>query len=88
MASFRVKFVNRLTSSDGHPFKTLQRIVRVRSHSPEEAIEIAKRRFERLERIADWTLHAQAVEIECEEEATRARRKPDEGEQRKPRGAR
>jgi hypothetical protein len=69
MPSFRVKFINTLLSSDGHPFKVLQRLICIRRcRTADEAIAVAKRRFERLEHVADWSLHAQSVEVECEDD--------------------
>jgi len=67
MTSYRVKFFKNLVSSDGHPFKCLQRVVHVRhSRSPERAIEAAKHRFRRSEHVTDWKHHADTLETEIE----------------------
>ena len=65
MAKYRVSFFKNLVSSDGHPFKVLQRVVAVaRSQSPEDAVRAAQHRFEHLEGVPDWKLHADSIEIE------------------------
>jgi hypothetical protein len=66
MPSYRVKFLNRLLSSDGHPFTSVQRTVRVRADDPAQAAHLAQRRFEELEHVSDWRNHAQCVEVEPE----------------------
>jgi len=71
MATYRLKFFKNLVSSDGHPFKVLQRLVSVEeSNSIEDAIRVGKRRFERLEAIPDWKLHADVVEPTVDAEPT------------------
>ena len=67
MTRYLVKFFNHLLSSDGHPFKVLQRAILVQSDNAEEAARIGERRFERLEHIPDWRLHADAVETTPDE---------------------
>jgi len=63
MASYQVKFCKKLLSSDGHAFKVVQRVILVaRSKDAEDAALIAQRRFERLERVPDWRLHADFFE--------------------------
>lgn len=65
MQTFRVNFLNFLTNSTGHQFQCLQRVIPIgRAKSPERAIKAAQRRFERLERVPDWRLHAQSIEVE------------------------
>jgi len=67
MTTYHVKFFKSLLSSDGHPFKCLQRVVDVRHcKSPERAVEAAKHRFRRAEQLSDWKLHADAIETEVE----------------------
>ena len=45
MAEYQIKFFKNLVSSDGHPFKVLQRVISV-SHSQdcEDAVRIAQQR--------------------------------------------
>ena len=65
MPGFRVKFYNTLLSSDGHPRKVLQRMIELREpKTAGDALEIAKRDFERLECVPDWRLHAQCCEVD------------------------
>jgi hypothetical protein len=65
--SYQVSFFKDLLSSDGHQFRCLQRsIVIRRTKSEERALEAAKRRFERLCRVADWRLYADGVELEMD----------------------
>ena len=66
MPGYRVKFFKHLINCSGHPFKCLQRAIEIHeSGSPAEAIEAAQRRFERLQHVPDWRLHADAVECEA-----------------------
>jgi hypothetical protein len=65
MAGYKVNFFKDLLSSDGHPFKVLQRTITVaRSKTPDRAVEVAQRQFERVKNIPDWKLHADSVETE------------------------
>jgi hypothetical protein len=67
MTAYRVRFFKNLLSSDGHPFKCLQRVIDVRyCRSPERAVEAAKHRFRRTEHVSDWRLHADTLETEVE----------------------
>ena len=69
-----VKFFKNLVSSDGHPFKVLQRAIKVRhSKSRERAIKAAQHRFQRAEHVSDWKIHADAVEAEHDENKTNGR---------------
>jgi hypothetical protein len=71
MADYQIKFFKNLVSSDGHPFKVLQRVIISRSETCEDAIRIAQRRFEGLENVCDWRLHADFVEASADSEAPR-----------------
>jgi len=65
MADYRVSFFNTLPNSYGKPFKCLQRVITVSSaNDAEEALENAKREFERLEHVPNWKYHAQFLEVE------------------------
>ena len=64
MSDYRVSFFNRLVNSYGKPFKCLQRVITVSSADAEEALENAKREFERLEHVTNWKYHAQFLEVE------------------------
>jgi hypothetical protein len=65
MADYRVSFFNSLLNSYGKPFKCLQRVITVSSaNDAEQALEKAKREFERLENAPNWKCHAQFLEVE------------------------
>ena len=63
MSTYQVSFFKNLLSSDGHPFKCLQRQIDIRNvESPEQAEESALRAFEALYR-CPWKLHADSIEV-------------------------
>jgi hypothetical protein len=63
-----VKFFKNLVSSDGHPFKVLQRAIDVRrSKSQDRAIEAAQHRFKRAKHVSDWKIHADSMEAEIKD---------------------
>jgi len=65
MTRYRVSFFNYLINSSGHEFKCLQRSLIIREAADEaEALEIAKRKFERSECISNWRCHAHLAEVE------------------------
>ena len=67
MCRYRVIFFKVLLGIDGHPDKCLQQsIVIRRARSAERAVEAAKRRYERRCHVADWSLHADGVELEID----------------------
>jgi hypothetical protein len=71
MSIYHFKFFKNLLSADGHPFNVLQGTIDVRrSRSPERAMRAAKRRFARARNVSDWTLHADAIEPEVENDKT------------------
>lgn len=65
MTGYRVRFFKRLVSSQGMPFKSLQREIEiVWAKTALEAEVIAEREFERERLIPDWHIHADSVETE------------------------
>jgi hypothetical protein len=51
-----------------HPFKCLQLTIEIPdAKNTDRAIKAAKRHFERLRRVPDWTLHADTFEVEIGE---------------------
>lgn len=61
---YRVHFLNEFARNSS-VIRACQRTITIRSaRSPERAIEAAKKRFARIERIRDWRIHAQIVELE------------------------
>jgi len=65
MSGYRICFFNDLSNDRGHMFHCCQRTVEIRAaKSKERAIEAAKRRFARAERVSHWGAHARSFEIE------------------------
>ena len=66
MSTYRVSFFKNLLSSDGHPFKCLQRRIDVTdAESAAQAAESASRAFEALSG-CPWKLHADSIEINAD----------------------
>jgi hypothetical protein len=69
--NYQIKFYKHLLSSDGHRFKVLQRVIAVdQSDSSDDAVRVAQRRFEGLENVGDWRLHADCIEACVEQQRT------------------
>jgi hypothetical protein len=67
MTTYKVNFFKDLMSSDGHQFKCLQRAVEIRrARSVERAIQAAERRYARVHRVSDWSVHADSFEVEID----------------------
>jgi hypothetical protein len=67
MRRYNVSFFKNLLSSDGHRFRCPQQVIAVDSDSREEAVELAKQKFEDDSHISDWHLHAdEIVADDCE----------------------
>ena len=63
MSTYHVSFFKNLLSSDGHPFKCLQRRIDVSDvESATQATESASRAFEALYG-CPWRLHADSIEV-------------------------
>jgi hypothetical protein len=63
MSTYHVSFFKNLLSSDGHPFKCLQRRIAVTdAESSAQAAELASRSFEAVCG-CPWKLHADSMEI-------------------------
>ena len=75
MPSYRVSFFNDIPRN-AKLFHCCQRSIVVRAaRSPERAVEVAKKRFARLEGICNWNIHAGRIELEVIDLPT----KPDGG---------
>jgi hypothetical protein len=71
MSRYRVSFFKTLLSSDGHPFKCLQLTIEIPgARNTDRAIKTAKRQYERLRCVPDWTLHADTFEVEIDGKKT------------------
>ena len=65
MSHYRVSYFKKLLSSDGHPFKCLQkRFDIVNSENAEQAAEVATRQFEKLHGCQNWKVFADSIEVE------------------------
>ena len=62
MRKFHISFFKHILSSDGHPFKCLQKTIDVRETSADKAIENAKRSFE--QEGHSWRDFADTLEVE------------------------
>lgn len=63
MSGFRVSFFNVIPDSTGHDHDCCQRTIDVpEAGGSKEAVELAKREFERLEGVAHWRVHAEFVD--------------------------
>jgi hypothetical protein len=72
MSAYVVSFFNELCNSRGQQHKVCQsRVVIRRARSEDRAIEAAKKRFARAERIQDWKIRAQQFEVELVGEGER-----------------
>jgi hypothetical protein len=66
MSTYRVSFFKKLLSSDGHPFKCLQRRIDVTdAESATQAVESASRSFEAFYG-CPWKLHADSIEVNAD----------------------
>jgi hypothetical protein len=65
MTAYRIRFMNALTNSSGHAFQCCQRTIEIRAaKSRDRAIEAAKHRFARHERVPHWHVRAHSLEVE------------------------
>jgi hypothetical protein len=63
MPSYRVSFINDIPRNE-KLFHCCQRSIVVRAaRSPERAVEVAKKRFARLEGVSNWNVHAGRIEL-------------------------
>jgi hypothetical protein len=73
MAAYEVHFYKRLLSSDGHSFKCLQQTIQIcRAKSFDRAVQAAERKYERSQRVSDWKLRADSLELHCHSYSQRA----------------
>jgi hypothetical protein len=70
MTTYRVSFFNDLVNCYGRAAQVWQRTIEIhRARSEDRALEAAKRRFARAEKVACWDLRARRFEVEAIEEA-------------------
>jgi hypothetical protein len=67
MSRYLVTFFKRLSNSDGHIFNCPQQSIEIQcAKSVDHAIQAAERRYERLCKLTDWTLHADTLEVKID----------------------
>ena len=73
MTSYRVTFFKNLVNSNGHQFTCPQGTIEIlRARNYRRAFQAAERRYERVKKIANWTLYADFAELETNEANARA----------------
>lgn len=65
MQRFRVKFLKKVHDATGHEHKICQREFEVDAESEAAAIEKAKTLFSSAEHSGEWSLRADAIEVEA-----------------------
>jgi hypothetical protein len=65
MPHFRVKFLKNVSDATGHEHKMCQREIDVEAETEAAAIEEAKTRFSSAEHSGEWSLRADAIEVEA-----------------------
>jgi len=74
MTYYRICFIKTLCDDTGHPHKCIEGIVDIhRARSRDRAIQAAKHRFERMKRIPQWDLYADAFEVDIAKAGQRQR---------------
>lgn len=74
MRQYRVSFFKNILSSDGHPFKCLQRSIDVVEKTEKRAFDKARSQFES-DTHGPWMSHADVYEVEeCGSEREKSRR--------------
>ena len=65
MKSYQISFFNELLNDFGREFYCCQRVIEIRlAKSRERAVEAAKRRFERQEKVSNWLIHARSFNVQ------------------------
>ncbi|RXH07476.1 hypothetical protein [Bradyrhizobium guangzhouense] len=64
MAHFTVRFLKNVISDQGKSREVCQRTVDVDAHDATEAASLAQRQFCELREIADWSLHADRIDVQ------------------------
>jgi hypothetical protein len=63
MARFIVRFLKDVLGENGHETEVCQSYLEVEAANPTEAVELAKTKFCEKEILADWSLHADRVQV-------------------------
>ena len=69
MPHYHVRFIKNLCDDTGHQHKCVEGTVHIRrARDQDRAMRAAQHRFARSKRVPRWSLYADAVEVEIEEE--------------------
>jgi hypothetical protein len=63
MAHYVVRFMKDILGENGRHAEVCQRLLEVEAASKHEATEIAKQKFCEMERLHEWSLHADRVHV-------------------------
>ena len=63
MSHFVVSFMKDVLGDNGRQVEICQRIVEIDAASEGEATELAKQKFCKAERLCEWSLHADRIQI-------------------------
>ncbi|HEY0330578.1 MAG TPA: hypothetical protein VGC77_15950 [Rhodopseudomonas sp.] len=63
MARYMVKFFKDILGDNGHHAEVCQHLLEVEAANSGDAGELAKRKFCEIERLSDWSLHADRLRV-------------------------
>jgi hypothetical protein len=63
VSRFVVRFMKDVLGDNGRPTEICQKILEIDAPSEDEAKEIAKQRFCEVERLCEWSLHADRIQV-------------------------
>jgi hypothetical protein len=63
MTRYVARFMKSVLGENGHEAEICQSSIEIEAHSQADAAELAKIRFCECERLKDWSLHADRVQI-------------------------
>jgi hypothetical protein len=65
MSHFVISFMKDVLGDNGRQIEICQRIVEIDAPSEGEATELAKLRFCKAERLGEWSLHADRIQVKA-----------------------
>ncbi|PZA11840.1 hypothetical protein DNX69_12120 [Rhodopseudomonas palustris] len=63
MSRYIVRFMKGILGENGRHEEVCQRLIEVDAETSHDAVELAKRRFCEQERLPEWSLHADRVDV-------------------------
>jgi hypothetical protein len=64
MPHYKVRFMKRLLSSDGHQYACPQQEFAIEAESPAAAVELGTSKFVRAHGLCDWRSHADSIDVD------------------------